>query len=339
MYKRQGNVIITGYSIFSNNPPVCSAAPTLSTHLTNRSYVDGSLNTINTSITTINTNISNIAYTPSTSNTTLSSGNVIITGYSIFSNNPPVCSIAPTLSAHLTNRSYVDGSVNAINANITNINYVSATSNTTISSANVIITGNSIFSGYVPYCAVAPTINAHLTNRSYVDGSVNAINANITNINSNISSAAVSFTSGNVNVGKTLTVGNFSYLHSISEYISTSTALSTNVYTCDITQGSVFNLGNVSTTTTPFQINLLNMPSITSTTNSYINTIIYTGTTNYANQITVSLNSTAGTTTYVLKLNGGTVPTITSTNIVTQQIVYFNISSGTVAALSSINVF
>ena len=95
------------------------------------------------------------------------------------------------------------------------------------------------------------------------------------------------------------------------------------------------------TTSASFTVSLINLPSITSQTQSYIVTIVFNAvsSTSYCNTITLSNTSTPGGT-VTLRYNGGAtaIPTIAPGNTVTQQFAITNYG-GTQLVLTSISAF
>lgn len=121
--------------------------------------------------------------------------------------------------------------------------------------------------------------------------------------------------SGSVNISKT------SFVTNISEKIISVTG-SSNAYTLDYSKGSIFYLSTAPTAA--MTINIQNVPSITDTTHSYVLSIIYNGTAAnyYATTVTVSINTSAGTS-YTPKFTSTpSITAITTSQLVIQQIIY-----------------
>ena len=140
--------------------------------------------------------------------------------------------------------------------------------------------------------------------------------------------------------GGTVTINNVASVRHISEQISGSTgAAGVSPFVCDYITGSVFFIPTV--TSASFTVSLINLPSITSQTQSYIVTIVFNAvsSTSYCNTITLSNTSTPGGT-VTLKYNGGAtaIPTIAAGNTVTQQFAITNYG-GTQLVLTSISAF
>jgi hypothetical protein len=140
--------------------------------------------------------------------------------------------------------------------------------------------------------------------------------------------------------GGTVTINNVASVRHISEQISGSTgAAGVSPFVCDYITGSVFFIPTV--TSASFTVSLINLPSITSQTQSYIVTIVFNAvsSTSYCNTITLSNTSTPGGT-VTLRYNGGAtaIPTIAPGNTVTQQFAIANYG-GTQLVLTSISAF
>jgi len=162
------------------------------------------------------------------------------------------------------------------------------------------------------------------------------------NINvSSINGVAVNTFSAPVTFNNTVSINGIASLRNISEQIVGPTGTAATPYVCNYTTGAVFFLpASVSSST--FTVRLINVPSITSTAQSYIVTIAYVAVsaTNYANTVTLSTTSTPNASAATLKYNGGSsaIPTIASGNHVLQQfaVTYY---SGATVVLSTISVF
>jgi len=128
-------------------------------------------------------------------------------------------------------------------------------------------------------------------------------------------------------------------LENISELV-VAPSQTTPTYTCNYATGGVFSLpANVLSGT--FTVNLINLPSITSTTQSFIVTLAYVAvsTANYCNLVTLSTTATPGSS-VTPRYNGGSsaIPTIASGNVILQQIAITNYN-GTQRVLTTISVF
>jgi hypothetical protein len=128
-------------------------------------------------------------------------------------------------------------------------------------------------------------------------------------------------------------------LENISELV-VAPSQTTPTYTCNYATGGVFSLpANVLSGT--FTVNLINLPSITSTTQSFIVTLAYVavGAANYCNLVTLSTTATPGSS-VTPRYNGGSsaIPTIASGNVILQQIAITNYN-GTQRVLTTISVF
>lgn len=127
--------------------------------------------------------------------------------------------------------------------------------------------------------------------------------------------------SGSLNVTKT------SFVTNISEKIVTATG-SSNVYALDYSQGSVFYLSTAPTAAMTFQI--YNMPSVTNTTRSYVVSVIYKGTSAnyYATTVNVSTTTAGAGSNYTPKFTATpSIGSITSSNLVFQQVIYVYLGS------------
>ena len=112
------------------------------------------------------------------------------------------------------------------------------------------------------------------------------------------------------------------YVTNIAEEINAVT-FSTAI-TCDYSQSSVFYIGSAPTAN--FTINLINMPSITNTSRSYVVTIAYWGATSnfYCNSASVSTSSSVNSTKITPNFSSTPTATVASgTHLVLQQLVYF----------------
>jgi len=146
-------------------------------------------------------------------------------------------------------------------------------------------------------------------------------------------------TTGHTFSGTNLTINTVASLRSISEQIVGPTGAASTPYVCDYNTGPLFFLpASVSSST--FSVRFINVPSITSTTQNYIMTIMYVAVsaTNYCNTVTLSTTSTPSASAATLKYNGTTAPTIASGNHVIQNfaVTYFGAST---VVLTTINVY
>jgi hypothetical protein len=140
--------------------------------------------------------------------------------------------------------------------------------------------------------------------------------------------------------GGTVTINNIASVRNISEQISGPTGTSP-PYVCDFITGGVFFLPG-SVPSGGFAVNLINLPSTSSQTQSYIVTIVFIGVsaTSYCSSVTLSATSTPSGSITTLKYNGGlaAIPTIAAGNTVTQQFAVTNYG-GTPLVLTSISAF
>jgi len=110
------------------------------------------------------------------------------------------------------------------------------------------------------------------------------------------------------------------------------------------TQNAIYYLGQPTANAGVFTIQLNNFPFLANVNRAYTFSIVYqangTSTTQYCNTVQVS-SSTSGYTTYVVKINGGTVPAIATTNYVMQTFTLYYTTSPSTASLcfTSITVF
>jgi hypothetical protein len=186
---------------------------------------------------------------------------------------------------------------------------------------------------YIGWIGVTGPTNTNYGPTGYV-GNINL--SSINGVPVNQFDSAVTF-NGAVGINSVATIQN------ISEKIvgPTGTEPLGSPYICNYSTGGVFFLpASVSSST--FTVKLINVPSITSTTQSYIVTIAYiaVGVANYCNTVTLSTNSTPSNTSATIRYNGGSsaIPNIASGNTVFQQfaVTYY---SGTTVVLTSISVF
>ena len=173
-------------------------------------------------------------------------------------------------------------------------------------------------------------------------------------INKTQSSTFVSNTtldvSGNVNISgnfyvskdssfnSNLFVNKISFLSNISERkVTTSigTDLSCNL---DYSQGSVFYLGSTAPTGN-MRFNVINIPSITDLSNSYLMTVIYKGgASNYYGNV-VTLKQVGGTNSVSFTPNFSSTPIIKSGKLVTQTIGYLYFAPDTSYVISNVTCF
>jgi hypothetical protein len=141
--------------------------------------------------------------------------------------------------------------------------------------------------------------------------------------------------------GGTVSINNIASVRTISEQIIGPTGAAATPYVCNYNTGGIFFLP-ASVSSGGFTVRLINVPSITSTTQSYIVSIAYVavGAANYCNTVTLSTTSTPSASSATLKYNGGSssIPTIAAGNHVLQQLAVTYYSGATVV-LTSISVF
>jgi hypothetical protein len=190
------------------NPPTCSVNATLSTQLTNKSYVDTAvepltgINYVPTGdITAIDNNIV-MSAGKAISGTFANFSDITSTGTSSFTGtcsftNPPTCSGSITTSTQLTNKTYVDAAVAAVSGSLTGITYNAGTDTTTVDNnltisssktftcststlgnvtcANVIsLNGSYLNCAFTnpPTCSVNATTSTQLVNKATLDATV-----------------------------------------------------------------------------------------------------------------------------------------------------------------------
>lgn len=118
-------------------------APTVSAHLTNKAYVDG------LSYVTVGSGISKTGATLAL-NASQTFGDITVL-------NNVSNAVAPTTSAHLTNKAYVDA-----------LSYLSVGSGLALSGGQITLSNNQFFASVS--ASLAPSLANHLTNKTYVDG-------------------------------------------------------------------------------------------------------------------------------------------------------------------------
>ena len=112
-----------------------------------------------------------------------------------------------------------------------------------------------------------------------------------------------------------------SFVTNISEKITTVTG-SSNIYSLNYQSGSIFYLSTPPTAV--ITLNIINVPSITDTNRSYVLSVIYNGTNsnNYATTVNISTTSSAGTTYTPKFTNTPNISSISTSQLVIQQIIY-----------------
>ena len=139
--------------------------------------------------------------------------------------------------------------------------------------------------------------------------------------------------------GSNLTINTIASFRSISEQIVGPTGAASTPYVCDYNTGPLFYLPpSVSSST--FSVRFINVPSITSTTQNYVLTIMYVAVsaTNYCNTVTLSTTSTPSSSAATLKYNGITAPAVASGNHIIQNFALTYFGESTVV-LTTINVY
>ena len=130
------------------------------------------------------------------------------------------------------------------------------------------------------------------------------------------------------------TVGN------LSEVISATTGSAGGPYTADYNNASVFYLNAAPTSATNYTLNIINLPSLTNSTRSYVITVINnTGIKNaYCSSLTLSTTGTTGST-YTMVFNGGSSAISISSSTATVQQFAVMYYSGTLFVLSNVSGF
>jgi hypothetical protein len=132
--------------------------------------------------------------------------------------------------------------------------------------------------------------------------------------------------SGNLNVtqdssfNSNLYVNKISYLSNISERIVTTSIGADSSCNLDFSQGSVFYLGSIAPTQN-MRFNIINLPSLTDLTKTYVISAIYKGNSNYYGNL-ISIKPIGGTTFVNFVPNFPSTPSITTGKLVTQTIGY-----------------
>ena len=165
-------------------------------------------------------------------------------------------------------------------------------------------------------------------------------------------------TTGNVSIGKTsatqtldvsgtMVISKTSYLTNISEKmvdISTNNGTA-NTYNLDYSQSSIFYIQNAPTDSSgTIKVNVLNVPSLTNTSQTYVITLLVKGTSGancYCGNVYLTTQSTiTGGTYYTPKFsNTPSVSSVTSSQLISQQIVYIYKSdiSGVISSVAAFN--
>jgi hypothetical protein len=121
-----------------------------------------------------------------------------------------------------------------------------------------------------------------------------------------------------VDISGSLTVRNQLFVNKINETITTVTASASNTFTLNYNQGAIFYLSTSSTANMTF--NIINLPSTTDSTRSYVLTTIFNGNGFYGNSITLNGGSS-------IVPNFSSTPSVSSNFQCVQSIAYLYANS------------